>query len=69
MDPRNIVARHLVTAEVRIAGTARAFERRDFDLMLGSKQELDAKRREAKRVLGQIGYDVRGINLCEYRLV
>lgn len=69
MDPRNTVARHLVTAEVRSAGTSYAFERRSFDLMLGAKQELDAKRREAKRILAQIGYDVRGINLSEYRLI
>ena len=68
MDPRNTVAPHLVTAEVRHAGTSGAFERRAFELMLGGKQELDAKRREARRILAQIGYDVRGINLSQYRL-
>lgn len=63
------VSRHLVTSDVRLAGTDRPFERRSFDLMLGSRLESQAKRREALRILHQLGYDCRGINLSEYRHV
>lgn len=69
MDPRNTVTRAAVTADVRIAGTERPFERRDFDLMVGAKQDLTKQRLEAKRILAQLGYDVRGLNLTAYRLV
>jgi hypothetical protein len=69
MHPSNTVTRAAVTADVRIAGTDREFERRDFDLMVGSNQDLTKQRLEAKRILHQLGYDVRGINLSAYRSV
>lgn len=63
------VSRHLVTSDVRPAGTDLPLERRSFDLMLGSDLNFEAKRREAIRILKQIGYDCRGINLCEFKLI
>jgi len=69
MHPSNTVTRAAVTADVRIAGTDRKFERRDFDLMVGANQDLTKQRLEAKRILHQLGYDVRGINLSAYRLI
>jgi hypothetical protein len=69
MHPSNIVTPAIVTADVRIAGTDRKFERRDFNLMVGLDQSLDNMRLEAKRILHQLGYDVRGINLSAVRLV
>lgn len=65
MHRQNIVSRHLVTADVRFCDTGRPFERKNFDLMLGAHQDLTKKRLEAKRVLHQIGYDVRGVNVAE----
>jgi len=38
-------------------------------LMVGSNQDLTKQRLEAKRILHQLGYDVRGINLSAYRSV
>lgn len=61
----NTVSRHYVTAEVRHAGTERAFEVREFDLMLGAQNQFQARRHEAKRILVQIGYDVRGVNITQ----
>lgn len=59
------VTHTLVTAEVRPADTDRAFERRTFDLMLGPG-EKEARRKEARRILWQLGYDVRGLNMSDY---
>lgn len=69
MHPSNIVTRAAVMADVRIAGTERPFERRAFDLMVGANQDLTKQRLEAKRILFQMGYDVRGINLSTFRTV
>ena len=69
VHPSNTVIRAAVMADVRIAGTDRPFERRDFDLMVGANQDLTKQRLEATRILFQLGYDVRGVNLATYRLV
>jgi len=59
--------RTMVTAEVRAADTGRPFEQRTFDLMLGPG-EKEARRKEARRILWQLGYDVRGLNMSDYVL-
>lgn len=59
MEP---VFEHKVTANVRIEGTSHPFESRPFWLMLGADTpERQAK--EAKRVLHQIGWDCRQVNV------
>lgn len=59
------IIRTLVTAEVRLADTDRAFERRSFDLMLG-QGDKEARRNQARETLWGMGYDVRGLNMSDY---
>ena len=61
----NRVSRHTVTADVRTYGSHNPIVARSFDLMLGDGTG-EQKRREALRILQQLGYQTRGVSVSEY---
>lgn len=55
-----------LTASVRPIGSVGPYAPRAFTFMLGSRDTVLAQRREAARILRQIGYEHRGpINLAQ----
>lgn len=54
-----------VRANVRNDGAIGVFESRTFEFMLDASQSEDKQVREAIRILRQIGYETRGVELVK----
>ena len=52
-----------VFAYVRTEGSIGAFSGRSFDLMLDQEDTPEQQRKEAIRILHQIGYETRGVRV------
>lgn len=62
------VSSHKVSANVRAIGAIGSFYSREFNLMLGigAKDTPERRKKEAIRILNQIGYETRGITVEEH---